>query len=191
MKKELRFLILEDDAGFRKILENICDEMGKTTAVGDVESASKHLTQHNFDVILLDWHLNHEELDRRILRFQPDAPRIALFTVPSLSDVIRAMKMGAEDVFWFTQERRVLIEKIKNCVRVGKQTNPYQHAFVAELAESLSERAFLQEMSLFKARKEFSRTFIQYLLRQPNIQRDRLASMMNVSLRTLHRYLSA
>jgi transcriptional antiterminator len=43
---------------------------------------------------------------------------------------------------------------------------------------------------LFRARKEFSKTFIQYLLNQPNIQRDRLASLMNVSLRTLHRYLS-
>ena len=52
-------------------------------------------------------------------------------------------------------------------------------------------KAFLQELSLFRARKEFSKTFIQYLLSQPNIQRDRLAAMMNVSLRTLHRYLSA
>ncbi len=191
MKKELRFLVLEDDAGFRQVLESICAEVGKVTAVADVEAASKHLTQHSFDVLLLDWHLNSDEFNRRVVRFQANAPRIALFTVPGLEDVIKAMKMGAADVFWTTQDRQILIDKIKICVGSVKRSNPFQHAFVSELAESLSEKAFLQELSLFRARKEFSKTFIQYLLNQPNIQRDRLASLMNVSLRTLHRYLSA
>jgi DNA-binding NtrC family response regulator len=190
MKKELRFLILEDDAGFRKMLEGVCAELGKVTAVSDTEAASKLLTQHTFDVLLIDWHLNSDDFNRRLTRFQSNASRIALFTIPGLEDVVRAMKMGAADVFWTTQERQVLIEKIKNCVRNTKSTNPFKHAFVSELAESLSEKAFLQELSLFRARKEFSKTFIQYLLDQPNIQRDRLAGLMNVSLRTLHRYLS-
>jgi DNA-binding NtrC family response regulator len=190
MKKELRFLVLEDDAGFRKMLESVCAELGKVTAVADTEAASKLLTQHTFDVLLLDWHLNSDEFNRRVTRFQSNSPRIALFTVPGLEDVVRAMKMGAADVFWTTQDRQVLTEKIKNSVRNTKSANPFKHAFVSELAESLSERAFLQELTLFRARKEFSKTFIQYLLNQPNIQRDRLASLMNVSLRTLHRYLS-
>ncbi|HVM32359.1 MAG TPA: response regulator, partial [bacterium] len=89
MRKELRFLILEDDAGFRQVLEGICGEIGKATAVSDTEAASKQLAQHSFDVLLLDWHLNSDEFSRRVTRFQSNASRIALFTVPSLEDVVQ------------------------------------------------------------------------------------------------------
>lgn len=190
MKKELRFLVLEDDAGFRNILENICAEMGKVTVVSDVESAAKQIAQQKFQVLLLDWHLNTDDFNRHLARFQPHAVRIALFTVPNLTDVVRAMKMGARDVFWGTQPRQVLIEKTKECLESPKRTSPFQHAFLSELAESLSEKAFLQQLPLFRARKEFSKTFIQTLLTQPNVQREKLASLINISLRTLHRYLA-
>ncbi|MGH7739693.1 MAG: hypothetical protein ACREL1_06055, partial [bacterium] len=82
MKKELRFLVLEDDAGFRNVLENICAEMGKVTVVSNVEAAAKQIAQQKFQVLLLDWHLNTEDFIRLLARFQPQFVRLYIFTVP-------------------------------------------------------------------------------------------------------------
>src|SRR5690348_4949181 len=102
-KNMTRILILEDDAYFRNVLEEVCSEMSETFAVADIESALSLLTKHTFQLLLLDWHLNQPDvasLYSTIENFQADTARMALFTVPDLPNVIAAMKSGASDILW-------------------------------------------------------------------------------------------
>ncbi|HEY5039881.1 MAG TPA: response regulator [bacterium] len=193
-KNDSRVFILEDDACFREILESVCSEVaGTTVAVSDMNSALSFLTKQPFDLLLLDWHMNQADflsLAATLESFQSNALRIALFTVPDLPNVIAAMKSGVCDIFWPAQDRNTFKENIKEFLALVKA--PYfAHSFVSRLAESLTEKAMSQKTSLFKARREFSRTFLNQILSQQNLRRTELAHFMNVSPRTLHRHLSA
>lgn len=192
-KKDVRILVLEDDTCFRGILEGVCAEMGEVVSVADRDAALSSLTGEAFDLLLLDWHLIHPDLSTvrsTIENFQLGAYQVALFTVPDLSNVIAAMKSGMSDILWAAQEIDSLRVKIQECLFQVKPPE-FTHSFVSQLADSLTEKAMVQKTSLFKARKEFSRTFLHQVLRQQKLRRTQLANLMNVSPRTLHRHLSA
>jgi len=193
IQNNAQILVLEDDGYFRDILTGLCSEMAKTTAVADLESALGMLTHQSFQLLLLDWHLiqrNPASLYSTIENFQPNAVQMALFTVPDLPNVITAMKSGVIDVLWAALDRESLAERIRNVLLQDKPV-PIAHAFVSRLAESLTEKAMAQKTSLFQARKEFSKTFLQQVLSQQKLRRTQLASLMSVSPRTLHRHLSS
>lgn len=125
-----------------------------------------------------------------IENYQNGACRMALFTHPDLANVITAMKSGASDILCASQERSEIQSKIKEGLSKFKQ-EVYKHSFVSQLAEALTEKALVQKSSLVTARREFSKTFLQRILNQQNMRRSQLASLMNISSRTLHRHLSA
>lgn len=188
-----QILILEDDGYFRGILNELCSELAPTIAVADVESVLGLITQQSFNLLLLDWHLIQQDtfaLYSNLENFQPNASRLALFTVPDLTHVITAMKAGASDVLWAAEDKEVLRTKIEEVLHQEKPI-PIAHAFVSRLAESLTEKAMSQKTSLFQARREFSKTFLQQVLRQQKLRRTQLASFMSVSPRTLHRHLTS
>jgi|SRR6185295_8865753 len=192
-KNDTQILILEDDVCFRGILETLCATMGQTTAVADADSALKLMTKESYNLLLLDWHLTQPDpsaLYSTLENFQPNAYRIDLFTVPDLSHVIASMKSGACDILWPGQTQETLKVKIKEALSLSKPP-VIAHAYVSRLAESLTEKALVQKTSFFQARREFSRSFLQQILHQQNLRRTQLASLMNVSPRTLQRHLSA
>jgi DNA-binding NtrC family response regulator len=191
-KKTTKIFILEDDAYFRGMLEELCSELGETLVAPDVASGLGLLSRHSFDLLLLDWHLNPQDqasLQTTIENFQSASQRIALFTVPDLPNVIAAMKTGVSDILWVGQERSILLEKIRGCLSLSKPI-VFAHSFVSRLTDSLTEKAMVQKTSLFQARREFSRTFLQQILSQQKLRRTQLADLMSVSPRTLHRHLS-
>jgi DNA-binding NtrC family response regulator len=192
-KKDVRILILEDDTCFRGILEGVCAEMGEVVSAADRDSALAFLSEKNFDLLMLDWHLIQPDLSTvrsTVENFQPGAYQVALFTVPDLFNVITAMKSGMSDILWAAQDIASLKAKIEECLAHVKPAQ-FTHSLVSQLAESLTEKAMVQKTSLFQARKEFSRTFLHQVLRQQKLRRTQLASLMSVSPRTLHRHLSA
>jgi DNA-binding NtrC family response regulator len=192
-KNKIKIFILEDDTYFRTVLQDVCGSFGEVFAVGEIESALNTLEKHPFDLLLLDWHLNqarHSPLYSFIENFQTSIRKIALFTVPDLPNVIAAIKAGNSDILWAAQEKSVLKEKIKECLSLPANVH-YAHSFISHLAETLTEKAMIQKTSLFQARREFSKTFLQQILSQQNLRRTQLASLMSVSPRTLHRHLSA
>jgi DNA-binding NtrC family response regulator len=183
--------ILEDDAYFRNLLENVCGELGAVLAAADIRTAAELLTANSFQVLLLDWHLNLSDpsLQSAIENFQSGADRLALFTVPDLHHVIGAMKAGASDILWATLEREKLKEKLMDVLGQGRRSRSSYS--LSRLAESITEKAMVQKSSLFQARREFSRIFLQQLLSQQKMRRAQLADLISVSPRTLHRHLSA
>ncbi len=192
-KNSGKILILEDDTYFRTILKDICEPLGLVFAVGDIESALNLLEKQSFQLLLLDWPLHQARLSplfSHIENFQVGAKKIALFSLPDLANVISAIKAGNCDILWSTQDKRVLKEKILDCLSQTSDDN-YSHSFVSHLAETFAEKALVQKTSFFQARREFSKTFLQQILSQQKIKRTQLANLMSVSPRTLHRHLSA
>ncbi len=193
LKNGVKILILEDDAYFRDILQDVCETFGEVFAIGDIQSALDLLEKQSFELLLLDWHLNRvyfSPLLSLVENFQTNAKKIALFTVPDLPNVISAIKAGNCDILWAAQEKRLLKAKIEECLSQPLNFH-YPHSFISHLAATLTEKAMVQKTSLFQARREFSKTFLRQILSQQKLKRTQLASLMSVSPRTLHRHLSA
>lgn len=186
-------LIMEDDVPFRDHLKGICAGIGKPWVVGKTEDALALLLQQPFQLLLLNWNLiqlDPSAFEMAINNFQSGANRMALFKFPKLVPVIAAMKSGMSDVLWPGQDTEALKEKIMDSLN---QTKPalITHSFVSQLAESVTDKAIEEKISFFKARKEFSKTFLYQIIGRRKMRRSQLAGLMGVSTRTLHRYLSA
>jgi DNA-binding NtrC family response regulator len=191
-KKSTKILILENEVFFRDRLQGLCSEMGRTFVADDMESALELLTQHSFQLLLLDWHLvqlDFSDFWSIIDNLQPDAFRIALFRSPLLQDVIAAMKSGMNDVFWAYQDTAVLKSKLKDSLSREKPST-VTHSYISQLADFLTDRAVSKKTSLSEARKEFSKIFLSQILSQQKIRRFQLADLMSVTSRTLRRHLS-
>lgn len=192
-KISTKILILQNNVGFRQTLENICNKIAETYAVADTETALNLMSKGSFQLLLLDWHLNPLDASNLFSAaecFQTNVPRISLLMTPDLPNVIAAMKSGASDILWASQEKTELEEKIKESLS-SFQPKVYSHSYLARLADNSTEKAMSQKTSLFHARREFSKTFLQQILSRQKLKRTRLAELMGVSPRTLHRHLTA
>jgi DNA-binding NtrC family response regulator len=188
-----RIFILEDDACFRGVLEAACFEIGDVVAVADKESALEILSKQTFNLILLDWYLCQEDSESFISAvhyFQPDVRWIALFTVTDLNNIKAAMKAGANDVLWPVSEKKVILVKLKENLK-QKKLVAFAHSTLNGLAQSLVEKALSQKATLYEARREFSKHFLEQILSQQKLRRSELAHLLHVSPRTLDRHLSA
>jgi hypothetical protein len=186
-------LIMENDAPFCDHLKEICAGIGKPWVAGKAEDALGFLIQQPFQLLLLNWNLIQSDpsaFDTAINNFQFGANRMALFKFPQLIPVIAAMKSGMSDVLWPGQDSEVLEEKIRDSLYQTKPA-PITHSFVSQLADSVTDKAIEKKISFFKARKEFSKTFLYQIIGRRKMRRSQLAGLMGVSTRTLHRHLSA
>jgi len=190
-KKSTHILILKKEDSFRDRLKGFCADVGKTRVASDMESAFDLITRHSFQLLLLDWDLIQPEFSvfwQMLDNFQPDARKIALFKAPQLYDVIAVMKAGMNNVFWENQDSEVLKGKLKDALSQEKP-DAVAHSYISQLAECLADRAVARKTSLFKARKEFSKTFLNQILKQQKLKHYQLAGLMSVTPRTLHRQL--
>jgi DNA-binding NarL/FixJ family response regulator len=191
--KNPSILILEKDNAFRSRLAHLSASFGKVLEVRGTEEALAALATHPFRLVLLNWDMIRPELssfDKVLRRLQPDASRMALFHDPALPQVISAMKWGMADILWTAQEdptlRRVMRENL--ALGRGEATAPN---LITHLSEFILEKAANQKVPLFEARKDFSRSLLQWILTQKKMGRGHLAKMLRISPRTLHRYISA
>ncbi len=191
--KKPRIFILEDDACFRAILKKVCSQIGDTTVVGNVDSAIPILTSQAYDLLLLDWHLSLQLgsgtfLFSEIDNFQPKVERLALFSALDLPNVVKAMKSGVRDILWVGHPKSILKKKIRNSLNDLK-SKKYDHSFPGYIANLLTEKAYHQKNTLFQARREFSRVFLQQLLDHGKFRKGQIATILDISSKTLRRYL--
>lgn len=192
MNDRPQILILEDDAAFRALLQGAAERLGEVTAVAEMSSALQALTERSYRLLLLDWYLVGPDLpsfQANLDSFQPGALQVALFTVPELAPVVAAMKSGAREVLWAGLSSMELKERLSACL-AGTPEDVLDRALVPKLVETLAERALIQGSSLFKARKEFSKLFLTRLMNDQKVGRARLAGLMDISTRTLHRHMA-
>jgi DNA-binding NtrC family response regulator len=190
-KRNTKILILEKATSFRTSLKSLCSEVGRTWIADDMKSASILLTRHSFDLQLLNWEMIQSDpsiFGSMTDPAQPPVCRIALVKAPRLNEVVTAMKSGMDDVFWDVQDASLLKEKIKDAL-VRKKNSVIIHSCVSQLVESLVRKSLDQKLSLFRARKEFSKVFLAQILKHQKISRTQLADLMNITPRTLYRYL--
>lgn len=191
VKKKNKILILEKEVSFRERLRNLCNDLGKTWAAGDMESVLDLLTQRSYQLLLLDWDLIQSDFSAlwpMIDNFQPDARRIVLFKSPQLTDVVAVMKAGVNDALWEYQDYDVLKNRMKDALSLEKPP-AIVHSYILQLAESMADQAMTKKTSLLKARREFSKTVLSQILRLQKMRHFKLADAIKVSPRTLRRRL--
>lgn len=191
-RRNFPILVLEDRDVFRNRVISVASELGKVWETKDAQEALELMTVQPFRLLMLDWHLMKYDLPafgRLIDSLHPGAIRLALFHTPQLPQVLSAMKWGMMDALWDAQGgqeiQKTIIEALARQKKDGHSSNT-----VTQLAETLVDRAVDHKMSLFHARKDFSKAFLTQLLNQKGVQRNQLADVMKVSSRTLQRYLS-
>jgi DNA-binding response OmpR family regulator len=196
-KRNTKIFILENGYLFRNRLQSLCADRGKVWVADDIKSALEMLTQQSFQLLLLDWEwiqVNISTIGPVLKNFQPNACRVGLFSAPELNPVIAAMKWGMSDVFWAEQESAVLKSRLRELLS-RKQPDTFTdsaivHSYVSQLAEALAEKALAQKMSLFQAKREFSKSFLSHILVLLKMRHIQMANVMSVTARTLRRHLS-
>ena len=128
--------------------------------------------------------------EKVLRRLQPDASRMALFQDPPLPQVISAMKGGMADILGTAQEDPTIRKALRENLALGRGETAAPN-LITHLSEFILEKAADRKVPLFAARKDFSRSLLQWILTQKKMGRGHLAKMLRISPRTLHRYISA
>lgn len=191
--KSPSILILEKDGDFRSRLAHLSASLGKALEVRGTEEALALLATYPFRLVLLNWDMIRADLpsfEKVLRRLQPDASRMALFQDPALPQVISAMKWGMTDILWTAQTDLTLRKALRENMAPGRgeATTPN---LITHLSEYILEKAADQKVPLFEARKDFSRSLLQWILTRKKMGRGHLAKLLRISPRTLHRYISA
>jgi PleD family two-component response regulator len=185
-------LILQMDSVFVKCLEMACGSMANTVSVQTPEEALEAISLKNFDLLLLEWDFLSSEGSlnfKTLCQLQPESKKIALFQIPDLPSVVLAMKMGFDDILWAKIGPVSLNQKIKDALS-NTQTQKIRHTHLSPLVDSLAQRSLDKKATLFQARREFYRLFLQKILINTSLPRHKLAALLEVSPRTLQRHLS-
>ena len=67
----------------------------------------------------------------------------------------------------------------------------FKYSNLGNIANLYVEKAFYQNTNLFQAKQEFTRTFLEQILSQRKLKKRKIATFMDVSSRTLDRYLNS
>ncbi len=191
--KKQNIFILEDDAYFRPVLMNVCSRYGDAKAADNIKDAIHELTSRAYDFLLIDWHLIHNQqwafgLFAEIEHIQPTSQRMALFSALDLSNVLTALKSGFQDVLCVAWEPSVLEQKIKEFL-AGTPSRESSVDNFGSVSYSTIERSYYQNTNLNQAKRIFTRTFLEQLLGPNKLQKRKIATFMDVSPKTLERYL--
>jgi len=190
---EKTVLIAEDDAAIRDVLAKACERLAVPVLASDVEGAWEAMAGESFDLMLLDWHLSSkggEEFLREAARRQPQARRIALFTIPSVDTLVASMRAGAHDAWWVARGMELRDGLLKEWIQKPVVCNGFSPLFLSHLADSMSTKAATRKMSFFKARREFSKALVREIHQRHGLSRNDIAQWMGVSVRTIQRLMS-
>lgn len=189
---EKQILILRKDPAFIEKLELYCHSIAFVSSVQSLEDLLEAISLKKFDLLLLQWDffsLDNSFDFNTIEQLQPETAKIALFQNPELSALVSAMKIGCIDAIWPYIEPNEMLIKIQDALS-GKRRIEIPHTHLSPIVESLARQSFEQKATLFQARKAFFHQFIGMILDNSNLSRYQLASLLEVSPRTLQRYIS-
>lgn len=187
-----QIFILLTEPLFRKSLEMVCHSLGTLRSSSDAEDAWLSLASNRYDLLLIQWDsiAPSGPLDfQKLCLLQPHGVKVVLFQTSDLSSVISAMKMGFDDVIWTQMEHSALTRKIKASLS-GNRRKGRGYTHLSPMVETIAKQSFDKKDTLSKARKSFYRVFIKMLLDQTRMTCHQLAALLNVSPRTLQRYIS-
>ncbi len=185
-------LILPMDPIFAKCLEMACGTLANTLCVQSPEEVLEAISLRNFDLLLLQWDFLSSDRNlnfKTLCQLQPESKKIALFQTPELPSVVLARKMGFDDILWAKIGPVSMNQKIKDTL-AHSPAQRLRHTHLSPLVDSMAQRSLDKKATLFQARREFYRLFLQKILITTSLPRHKLASLLEVSPRTLHRHLS-
>ena len=134
-----RILIIDDEAAIRESLDALLSMEGfSVTAAADGPAGLEQLAANEFDLLLLDLALPGEsgiELLPRILEMQPDLPVIMITAYGTVSNVVDAIRAGAENFVQKPWDNEKLLADIR--AAIGKRRAEEE---VVQLKRALKQR---------------------------------------------------
>jgi len=125
-------LIVDDDPGFRKLLETILRQEGyRLETAGSVSEAVRHGARQRFDLVLSDLKLPDGDgllILRRFSEMAPGTPFVMITAFGTVSTAVEAMKLGAVDFLEkplrSPQELRRLVRRVLEGQPAGAERSP-------------------------------------------------------------------
>lgn len=125
-------LIVDDDPGFRKLLETILRQEGyKLETAGSVAEAVRHGARQRFDLVLADLKLPDGDgllVLRRFNELAPGTPFVMITAFGTVSTAVEAMKLGAVDFLEkplrSPEELRRLVRRVLEPQAAGRGAAP-------------------------------------------------------------------
>jgi PleD family two-component response regulator len=116
-----RFLILEDDPAFAKLIGEVLQDLGKSRFTSYPERLPQLIAEFNPTLLIVDYNLNHPTMNGiKAIRLVKQNPESALLPVLLLSGendlnvIEEAFKSGIEDYIFKPVIPRFLIAKVEN-----------------------------------------------------------------------------
>jgi DNA-binding NtrC family response regulator len=134
-----RILIIDDEAAIRESLDALLSMEGfNVTAAADGAAGLEQLAASEFDLLLLDLALPGEtgiELLPRVLEMQPDLPVIMITAYGTVSNVVDAIRAGAENFVQKPWDNEKLLADIR--AAIGRRRAEEE---VVQLKRALKQR---------------------------------------------------
>lgn len=148
--KDMKLLIVDDNAAVRTTLKILLSREYEVTAVGDPTLIPALLNGGSFDVMLLDMNFDNTKLDcsdglfwlERIMK-TPNPPAVVVITAFGDIDVaVKAMKIGAADFVTKPWNNEELSEKLRKAIAKHRKRRSDEDAAkrTREVEQALHER---------------------------------------------------
>lgn len=120
--KASSILLIEDEQAIALGLEyNLTEEGYEVTIATDGQEALQLFDQHDFDLIILDIMLSHQddgfEVARKIREKSPQMPILMLTARNSAEDIIRGLELGADDYMTKPFHLQELLLRVKRILK--------------------------------------------------------------------------
>jgi len=116
-----RFLILEDDPAFAKLIGEVLQDLGKSRFTSYPERLPQLIAEFNPTLLIVDYNLNHPTMNgikaTRLLKQNPESSLIPVLLLSGENDlhvIEEAFKSGIEDYIFKPVIPRFLIAKVEN-----------------------------------------------------------------------------
>ncbi len=186
-----KMLIFHTDHTVQIKLEAACRPLGEIQLVQSSDEALEAANIQNFDLLLLQWEFPSDDGMgdiQTIFHLQPQSVKVALVYPPQLSLVVSAIKSGFADILSCQMEEKLLASKLEAFLSLEPRWEK-RPAPLSSLVNLQVKRCIDQKTSLAQARRLFFKQFLVLILNKTDLPREALASLLEISPRTLQRYI--
>lgn len=155
-----RLLLVEDEPGIADfLLRGLTDEGYQVRHAADGREGWRLMQQEDWDAIILDWWLPHEDgisLLRRFRRAQQRTPVLFLTARDAVSQRVEGLDAGAEDYLTKPFAFEELLARVRALLRRKDQPTSWQLSYGDIIADLETQKATRAGVTLDLTNKEFS-----------------------------------
>ncbi|MEN8905368.1 MAG: response regulator transcription factor [Clostridiales bacterium] len=167
----MNIIVIDDEFNIRKIISDYLTNEGYQVIQGEdgYDGLDKIIKYNNFDLILLDIRMPKMDGYETIKEIKKvtDTPVIFLTALDEPYDEVKGLNIGADDYITKPFSYKVLIARVKSCLRRSKENKVKKVSYGKLLINSTNKEIYIDNELIELTQKEFQ--LIDFLINNINI----------------------